>query len=213
MSKRDVSRSISFLKTWRNELAKEVGPEHAAALIKTTQEQYDSLVSQIEPPQNKALRRHLHDVILPGLALYRALINAGHCRQEALDTELRLFQAILKRRRKMMKAMSRLPFAFSLFKGVTMRSMKNMFPPEGWDVTWPDEGPDCLAFDMSRCYYLMITEKFNARELMPVFCDCGDFMFEALAPKLIWQRTSTLGRGGQVCDFRFYRGPVHRDKS
>ncbi len=105
-----------------------------------------------------------------------------------------------------MAVMGRMPFAFYTFKKITRKSMKNMFPPEGWDVRWPAEGPDCLAFDMSRCFYLDITEKLGVTELMPVFCECDDFMFEALAPKLIWKRTRTLARGDEVCDFRFYRG-------
>lgn len=105
-----------------------------------------------------------------------------------------------------MTVMGRMPFAFYTFNKTSRRSMKSMFPPEGWDVHWPDEGPNCLAFDMSRCYYLDVTEKLGASELMPAFCDCDDFMFEALSPKLIWKRTKTLGRGDEVCDFRFYRG-------
>jgi hypothetical protein len=206
MPQKNIPRPVPYLKTWRKKLAGKINKEAAAKVITGTQAQYETLFSQTEQPENKALRRHLNDVLLPGIALYRALINAGQGREESLETVELLYRAILKRRRNLMAVMGRMPFAFYTFKKITRRSMKSMFPPEGWDVQWPDEGPDCLAFDMSRCYYLDITKKLGVSELMPVFCDCDDFMFEALSPKLIWKRTKTLGRGDEVCDFRFYRG-------
>ncbi len=206
MPQKDIPGPVPYLKTWRKELAQVMNKDTAAKVITDTQEQYETLFPQTEQPENKALRRHLNDVLLPGTALYRALINAGQRRREALEAVELLYRAILKRRRMLMAVMGRMPFAFYTFKKITRKSMKNMFPPEGWDVHWPDEGPDCLAFDMSRCFYLDITEKLGVTELMPVFCDCDDFMFEALSPKLIWKRTRTLARGDEVCDFRFYRG-------
>ena len=38
-------------------------------------------------------------------------------------------------------------------------------------------------------------------ELCRCFCDSDDITYDGLHPKLIWQRTMTLGRGGDRCDF------------
>ena len=46
--------------------------------------------------------------------------------------------------------------------------------------------------------------------LLDVFVDCGgdDVVFPALAPSITWERTMTLGRGDDCCNFRWCRGAV-----
>jgi len=206
MPQEHVQSTIPFLKIWRQELTAITGPERSAALLADAQTEYDVMLARETFPPNKALKKHVHDFILPGTAMYRALVSAGYERQEAATTVLSLFEAAFNRRRSLMSLLGRLPFAFALFKALSRISMKNMLPAEGWDIEWRDEGPDCLAYDISRCFYMDWTNRLDAAELMLVFCDCDDFVFNALAPKIIWKRTKTLCRGGDVCDFRFYRG-------
>jgi hypothetical protein len=42
---------------------------------------------------------------------------------------------------------------------------------------------------------------YGAPELMPHICAFDDWMFETLPPSIAWERTTTLGRGGNRCDF------------
>jgi predicted ArsR family transcriptional regulator len=48
----------------------------------------------------------------------------------------------------------------------------------------------------------------GAPELTPLYCQMDDLLFEALPPEIRWERTKTLGRGDEICDFRWTRQEV-----
>ena len=45
----------------------------------------------------------------------------------------------------------------------------------------------------------------GAPELTAVYCQGDDILFEALPPSITWDRTMTMGRGGERSDFRWCR--------
>ena len=55
--------------------------------------------------------------------------------------------------------------------------------------------------DMTRCPYHDMCGQYNYPELCTCFCDSDDIAYESLHPKIVWQRTGTLGRGDECCDF------------
>ena len=48
---------------------------------------------------------------------------------------------------------------------------------------------------------LHIPGLYGCPELCRCFCDSDDISYTGLHPKLIWERTMTLGRGNDRCDF------------
>ena len=54
------------------------------------------------------------------------------------------------------------------------------------------------AFDIP--YHDTCTE-YGCPELCRCFCDSDDISYTGLHPKLIWERSITLGRGNDRCDF------------
>ena len=55
--------------------------------------------------------------------------------------------------------------------------------------------------DMMKCPYHDICAEYGCPELCRCFCDSDDISYAGLHPKLIWERTMTLGRGDDRCDF------------
>lgn len=45
----------------------------------------------------------------------------------------------------------------------------------------------------------------DAPELVSHICGFDDWMFAALPPSIAWERTTTLGRSGDRCDFCWRR--------
>ena len=43
--------------------------------------------------------------------------------------------------------------------------------------------------------------EYGCPELCRCFCDSDDISYTGLHPKLIWERSMTLGRGNDRCDF------------
>ena len=55
--------------------------------------------------------------------------------------------------------------------------------------------------DMMKCPYHDICTEYGCQELCRCFCDSDDISYTGLHPKLIWERSMTLGRGNDRCDF------------
>ena len=59
-------------------------------------------------------------------------------------------------------------------------------------------------FDMQQCPYFQICQELQCMELAPTFCETDDICYGNMHPRLIWNRTKTLARGGDCCDFDLY---------
>ncbi len=189
---------------WRRELAAQLGAGPAADLLARVEARYAELYRDRTHYDHPALRDHLTKNILPGMALYLTL-RAASCEEEALQTTERLLAADLARQRRLLEMLGRLPFFFFLLRAMTRRFMGRNFPPEGWQVEWPDEGPDVVAFDIKRCFYLDVLTEYDAPQLATVYCRLDDIVYEDVSPYVRWERTRTLARGDGCCDFRFRR--------
>ena len=55
--------------------------------------------------------------------------------------------------------------------------------------------------DMMKCPYHDTCAEYGCPELCRCFCDSDDISYTGLHPKLIWERSMTLGRGDDRCDF------------
>ena len=55
--------------------------------------------------------------------------------------------------------------------------------------------------DMMKCPYHDTCAEYGCPELCRCFCDSDDVSYTGLHPKLIWERSMTLGRGNDRCDF------------
>jgi hypothetical protein len=77
---------------------------------------------------------------------------------------------------------------------------------EGWETKIVADTRDCFEFHTYRCFYHDILRRYGAPELTSVLCKTDDWLAEALAPAIRWERTGTLGRGDDHCDFCYRRG-------
>jgi len=181
---------LPHLDIWQRALAEEMDEASARRLLMLVQARYDELYSTRTRFSHSALRMHLEDNILPGLALYQVLRGEGQSEEAALKSVERLFEAAMEPRRRQTAMIGRLPIFYHLTRGSTRWIMDRNFPAEGWDTEWVEVSSKVVAFDIRRCFYLDTLTAYDAPELTPVFCNLDDFMY---------------GRGDDCCDFRFYR--------
>ena len=200
-----MAERMPYADLWRRELADRLDPGAAAELMARVEARHAELYRDRTHYDHPALRQHLEDNILPGLALYRSLLDDGYDEADALPVVESLLAADILRRRRPLALLGRLPFFFWLLRAVTPRFMARSFPPQGWQVEWRDEGRDVVAFDMKSCFYLDVLTAYGAPELTPVYCRLDDLIYEDLSSHVRWERTRTLGRGDDCCDFRFRR--------
>ena len=157
-------------------------------------------------PDNQALRVHLKENILPGLALYQVLLQEYDGDQSAALAEVdEAFRSeTLTMYRLIFTPLKILPAPFRLLKFIFLRLMKQ-YPAEGWDIAYVEDSDDRIAFNITRCFYLNTLTAYGAPELTASFCKGDDLMAECFPPGIRFVRPHTLGRGDAVCDFQYCR--------
>jgi hypothetical protein len=186
-----------------------LGQESAAAaakdLIVKIESRYAELYAGRTQYAHRALRSHLEENILPGLALYQTLRAAGHPQESALAIIDRVFEVQVQTGRRVMALVGRLPTVHRLLRLLVRKIMDNSFPAEGWETEWVEVSSKVVAFNLHRCFYPDTLTAYGAPELTASFCHLDDLLYEGFSPHVRWARTTTLGRGDDCCDFRFVR--------
>jgi hypothetical protein len=202
---RSTSHRLARLEVWQRALAETRGEVKAALLVAKVQARYDDLYASRPRFGHRSLRMHLETSILPGLALYHVLHQEEGTEEAALAELDRLFAAWVQQspRRKLMKLMERLPDPFAILRIGNHLAMRG-FPPEGWTFEWLENSSRCVAYNIYACFYLNVLTAYGAPELTSHFCRLDDLLFGDLRG-MSWERTKTLGRGDDCCDFRFCR--------
>lgn len=72
----------------------------------------------------------------------------------------------------------------------------------GWDIVYPECNKDKYAFTVKKCIYAQIFLLYHVKELGPVFCHADDILYGNL-PKISFEYTQTICRGGSVCHYTF----------
>lgn len=200
-------RGMPNLALWQRALAEKRGEAEAARLVARAQTRYDELFAGRPRLANRTLRLHLERSILPGLAMYRTLLEESADQQRALAEMESLMTSSWAGLRRLMPLLGRLPEPFAFFRRAVRWVVRLGFPAEGWGFEPVEDSDDCFAYDIRRCFYLDTLESYGAPELTQVYCGEDDTVFEALPPCITWERTMTLGRGHDRCNFRWCRAP------
>jgi hypothetical protein len=198
-------RRMPSLALWQRALAEDRGDAEAARLIARAQTHYDELYAGRPRLANRALRLHLERSILPGLAMYRTLLEESADQERALAEMESLMTSSWAGLRRLMPLLGRLPEPFAFFRPTVRWVVRLGFPAEGWGYEPVEDSDDCFAYDIRRCFYLDTLESYGAAELTQVYCGEDDTVFGALPPCITWERTMTLGRGHDRCNFRWCR--------
>lgn len=199
-------RRMASLDVGQRVLAETRGTVKAALLAARVQARYDELYAHRPRFHHPALRQHLEEGALPALALHQTLREEGDDQEAALAEIDRILTAVVERsgRRRLVKAMGHLPDPFAVLRIANRWAMKRVYPPEGWRFEWVEDSDQCIAYDAHECFYLNVLTAYGAPELTAHLCTVDDLLFGDL-PGISWERTQTLGRGDDHCNFRFCR--------
>lgn len=197
---------MSYLTTSQRVLAETHGQAQAALLVARVHAKYDALFARRLRFSQPALRRHYEQGVLPALALYQTLREQGDDQATALAEMDRIIAALLatSARRRFVKLLGRLPNSFAVLRVLNRVALKVQYPPEGWRFERVEDSDRCIAYDARECFYVNLLAAYGAPELTAHLCAVDDLLYGNL-PGIAWQRTRTLGRGDDRCDFRFYR--------
>ena len=149
---------------------------------------------------SKEERLHPEGYIFPSAAIYLTLKDVVGM-QEAYDIiEIAAVQYTLKTGELLAKAV-RIPGFRSVFIRIWDPMTKKMFGPErGFRNVFYPKKKDEYRMDIIACPYVRYFTELGCPEITKIFCDNDDRCYGNI-PGLEFKRSSTLGKGGDRCDF------------
>ena len=190
-------------RVWRQSLSRLYDSQKADAFISRAQDYYAEYCAQPPNDPGRANRRLLKTRILPGLSVYRALLEQNEDRGKVLAEMDILFKAaFFPTVMRGIRVLNYLPDPFPIVRPVLRMMTRDEYVPGAQEIA--EDGPDFFAVNVYRCFILDTLAEHHAQELTASYCSTDDWLAE-LMPKISWERTKTLGRGGDCCDFRWCR--------
>ena len=150
----------------------------------------------------KAVKAQTEQNLYPCIALSEGLQQSGVKPQEALKflDQVWSLRAIPKARS--IQRMLKVPGLYKLMPGIFKKVTLSQFgEAAGFQAKFYDLGSSRCKFDMTKCLYCDLCRKYGCPELVPCFCHTDDVTSGHMHEKLLWNRTKTMGEGGDVCDF------------
>ena len=195
--------NLSFL---YDELVKDYGEEKGKHLYTLICEKYTELCSKEMEFENQEMNEHIFKRLLPTIGIYLTLLNNGFTKSEALAVTHKEIQHNANNVAAENAKLTKMPFTYGLFKTFAKSHMKKKYPSEGFIVKWKRHDSKEIHFDIVRCIYRDMCEKYDCPELCSVFCQSDITAFAGYAPKIRFERLGTLGEGADYCDFHFING-------
>ena len=150
---------------------------------------------------SKEKQYHLQRQILPGIAAYETLQRVMP-KEKALQNVHSYVERLARTSHKQLATLLLIPGLYRLVPGVFVKSTRSVFgPAAGFDPKELQTGNGVWRVDMMECPYHDTCVAYGCPELCRCFCDSDDISYAGLHPKLIWERSMTLGRGHDRCDF------------
>jgi hypothetical protein len=204
---------LSMVKAFQIALDNELGGSRAGEpdgvtareIMDKAADRYDDLYAERRRYDNRALAKHLEESILPGIALYQALLDDPDTQQRSMDLVEVSFGEWAASRRKALEPLARRPLFYWLMRFTTKAVTGREYPEEGWDIEWLEVSGEQIAYNINRCFYLDVLLEYDVPELTAQYCRVDDLIYEGLSPHARWDRKKALGRGDDCCDFRFER--------
>ena len=166
---------------------------------------YNELCGNADFKGSEAIRYHLTMNLYPTMAYYQVLREYGFEQEDALTYVRKETSRAANIKKAEQTKTARMPFAFLMYRLLVKPVMKKNFPKEGWDTIWVRCDGREIHFDMTHCIYKDVCDAEGCPELCSVFCENDDIAFSGLMPKIRFERSGTLGKGANCCDFHFIK--------
>ncbi|MDO5714497.1 MAG: L-2-amino-thiazoline-4-carboxylic acid hydrolase [Tissierellia bacterium] len=170
------------------------------------QKQYELLLKD-HPNDPPPLQRHSYGKILPLIAAVQVKIEEGKSTEEAIQEVQDIFyKRFVYSGRDTMKKMLKIPLAYKLFLPITIQVVEKIYGYDaGFSYQVLEFSSKHVEYDILECPYHNLCSQYGLPEMTDIFCTSDDIVNEDAHKNLVFERSKTLGRGDEKCDFHFYR--------
>lgn len=181
-------------------LTEEFGNKKGRALFDA---QAKILAAIIENTSSKTVNqmKTLVQTILPRIALYKALSEAGFPEDEVIKYMRKyMIDIVAAKKHSSTAKMELVPGFYAIYSKTFHKIMRTT----DLQVSTQNHGKDYYDITITKCLWHTACVENGCAELCPLFCDVDDVTCGGLK-KIGFSRTKTLGYGGDCCDFHFFR--------
>ena len=152
--------------------------------------------------QTKAVKAHTVEKIYPVIAFYRAMQQVGISREKALEFLDWSCSHQAEPQAKALRGLLKIPGLYKKMPAMyAWMTRTNFGEKAGFQAKFYPTDDNRCKFDMVKCLYCDVCRANGCPELVPCFCHTDDVTSGHMHPKILWNRTKTMGEGGDCCDF------------
>ena len=196
-----MSKTNPIIATMQTYLTTAYGHNLTSKIILDAKEIMQSLIAE-NTNDSKAVKEHTEEKIYPLIGIYRAMQNNGITKAEALAFIDKTYSLMAEPEAESIRKMLKIPFAYKLMPKIFKSMTLNFFGEKaGFKAHFYQTSKKQCKFDMQKCLYRDVCTKYGCFELTQCFCHTDDVKDGNMHPRIHWNRTKTMGEGGDVCDF------------
>lgn len=208
--KQKIKRRVekhSFFKSkyaalYKEDLTVLLGKDKADEIAGSAERIFNGLKARY-PSLLKKERFHCYHNIFPVIAFYQSMNEHG------VDTAMEILEngaaKLARDKGRLYGRIVSLPGMKGIFLMLFSIGAKKLFGESaGFCQEFLSEDISSLEFNITRCPYQCYCQRENLPELAHIFCKNDDYAYGNL-PGVTFIRTTTLGTGGGLCDFKFRR--------
>ena len=177
------------------------GTEKADEVLEMAHKRYYELLEE-NKNEPEAMDPHTKERIYPGISVFESLLKAGYSREDAAQVIYDFYDTAAKKGAKKLQTILKVPGLYKKIPQIASKMIDKSFGADAGFLSVKQKvNKDVMHIDMIICPYNDICRKYGCPEIIKAFCHSDDIAYGNMHPKLIWGRTTTLGRGGDRCDF------------
>ena len=197
-----MAKQVRYLRQVASHLEEKYGCEKAKAVMAKALKRYDELIKE-NKDEPKAYYMHTRERIYPSIAIFDALLNEGVGREEAEYFVTGYYRWRSSCMASKIKGLAKIPGLYKIVpKLFFSMTEKNFGSQAGFASEKKYLSKTEMCFDMVKCPYHDTCIKYGCPEIVKGFCDADDICYGNMHPKISWDRTKTIGRGDDICDFK-----------
>lgn len=185
-----------------NELREKNGRERTDVIVNDAVDLCNELCDKYSGPTEKEI--HTERMIFPRAAIYLQMIKYIP-REETLTSIEESVRKDVEPDRKRLYITTKIPFVRPLFFKIFHRMIGIMFSGDA-SFKFAEIEYDSRHYrvDVLQCPYMKYCELLGCKELTGMFCLSDDRVYGNMCG-IAFERQGTMDRGGDKCDFNFYR--------
>jgi len=199
-----MAKQVRYLREVTPHLEDKFGAEKAGLIIEKALKRYDELIDE-NRDEPKEYYMHTRERIYPSVAVFDALLEEGVGRTEAEAFVTDYYRWRSRGMASKIKAIFKIPGLYKIVpRFFFVMTEKSFGPKAGFTSENQYLGKGEMHFDMTVCPYHEKCVHYGCPEIVKGFCDADDICYGDMHPMISWDRTKTIGRGDDVCDFKVH---------